>query len=63
MKFHAQKDVVIMKKHIFDRSPVLVDYIVDPFEAQLDVFSLANCVVYLCGLDMLIYVLCYVKTI
>lgn len=48
---------------LFDRSPVLVDYIVDPFDAQLDAFSLANCVVYLCGLDMLVYVLCCVKII
>jgi hypothetical protein len=38
MKCHAQKVVVVMKKCIFNRSPVLVDYIVDLFGAQPDVF-------------------------
>jgi hypothetical protein len=64
MKCHAQKDVVIMKKCIFNRSPVLVDYIVDLFGAQPDVFFfLVNCVVYLCVLGMLVYVFRGVKTV
>lgn len=59
MKCPAQKDVVIMKKCI-----ALVDYIVDLYDAQPDVFFfLVNCVVYLCVLGMLVYVLRCAMTI
>jgi hypothetical protein len=52
MKCHAQSYVVSMKKCIFNRSPVLVDNIVDHFDAQPDVFSwlavLCTCVFCAC---------------
>lgn len=42
----------------------LVDYIVDLYDAQPDVFFfLVNCVVYLCVLGMLVYVLRCAMTI
>ena len=66
LKFHEMSCTEGTGHHeerIFDRSPVLVDYIVEPFDAQPDAILLVNCAVCLCVLDMLIYVLCCVKTI
>lgn len=52
MKCHAQKNVVTTKKHTFDRSPFLVDYIANLFHAQPDTFSwltvLCTCVFWAC---------------
>ena len=66
LKFHEMSCTEGTGHHeerMFDRSPVFVDYIVELFDAQSDVFFLVNCAVCLCVLDMLIYVLRCVKTI